>query len=64
VGWSTAANASEIAAAASLVGAFGLGAASTDSAVLVTLNPGNYTLHVSSSDGAPGVALVEVYEVP
>lgn len=64
VGWSTAANDNEIAAAGALVGAFRLGDSSADSAVLVTLNPGSYTLHVSSSDGAPGVALVEVYEVP
>jgi glucose/arabinose dehydrogenase/mono/diheme cytochrome c family protein len=63
-GWSTASNAAEIESAAALIDAFPLEAGSGDSAVLVTLNPGNYTLHVSSNTGQGGVALVEVREVP
>ncbi len=47
------------------VGAFAFGGvASRDAALLVTLVPGSYTAQVSGADGATGVALVEVYEVP
>lgn len=63
-GWSTAANAAEIESASALIDAFELEPGSGDSAVMVTLNPGNYTLHVSSNTGEGGVALVEVHEVP
>lgn len=37
---------------------------SSDAALLVTLNPGTYSLIVSSANGDSGVALVEVYDVP
>ncbi|MBS0663173.1 MAG: hypothetical protein JSR48_07895 [Verrucomicrobia bacterium] len=63
-GWGTADNAAEIAAAAQQVGGFPLPAGSADSALLVTLNPGIYSLHVTGANGTTGVALVEVYEVP
>jgi hypothetical protein len=54
----------QISAAASSVGAFGWSsAASKDSALLVTLPPGAYTVQVSGASGDTGVALVEVYEV-
>lgn len=62
-GWSEAENAAEIASAAAAVGAFPLQPDSADSAILTTLSPGAYTLHVSSADGTTGVALVEVYAV-
>ena len=55
------ANASEIAAAAGTVGAFPLASGSSDSAIIVTLAPGNYSAVVT---GAAGTALVEVYEIP
>jgi hypothetical protein len=45
------------------VGAFALAPDSKDAAMLVTLDPGNYTVQVSGAGGT-GVALVEVYEVP
>ncbi|MEZ5278474.1 MAG: RHS repeat-associated core domain-containing protein [Opitutaceae bacterium] len=61
--WSDAANAAELAAAAETVGAFALDAGSKDAAVLVTLEPGSYTVKVSGAGGTEGVALVEVYEV-
>ncbi|MEZ5278471.1 MAG: carboxypeptidase regulatory-like domain-containing protein [Opitutaceae bacterium] len=61
--WSDAANAAELAAAADTVGAFALDAGSKDAAVLVTLEPGSYTVKVSGAGGTEGVALVEVYEV-
>ena len=51
-------------AAFASVGAFALGAASRDAAILATLQPGNYTAEVSGVRGASGLTLVEVYEVP
>jgi uncharacterized protein YfaP (DUF2135 family) len=44
------------------VGAFPLPAASRDAALLVSLQPGNYTVQVAGAGGATGVALVEIYE--
>ncbi len=35
-----------------------------DSVMLVTLEPGSYTAKVSGFEGATGVALIEVYELP
>jgi hypothetical protein len=37
---------------------------SADSAVLITLPPGNYTAQASSFSGTAGTTLVEVFEVP
>jgi arabinogalactan endo-1,4-beta-galactosidase len=55
----------QISATAASVGAFRwTSAASSDSAILVTLAPGAYTAQVSGASGDTGVALVEVYEVP
>jgi len=54
----------QIASAASSVGAFAWSAASLDSALLVTLPPGPYTAQVAGLSGDTGVALIEVYEVP
>ena len=55
----------QIAAAASAVGAFSWGNSPTnDSALLLTLPPGQYTAIVSGANADTGVALVEVYEVP
>lgn len=62
-GWSTASNASEIAAAAARIGDFELSTNSTDSAIFTTLQPGLYTANASPSDGKPGVVLVEVYNL-
>ena len=62
--WSTGANAAEIAAAASVAGAFPLAVGSVDSALLLTLPPGAYTAQVTGVGGATGVALIEVYQVP
>jgi len=45
------------------VGAFNLTSTSADSAVLVTLPAGSYTVQVSGVNGATGNALVEIYEV-
>ena len=62
-GWTSAPNASEMPAVASRVGAFALSESSADSALLVTLAPGGYTLHISGADGGTGVVLAEVFEV-
>jgi hypothetical protein len=45
------------------VGAFALPSTSADSAVLVTLSAGAYTVQVSGVNGTTGNALVEIYEV-
>jgi len=62
-GWGTNANPSQIASTAAQVGAFALAAGSADCAVVVTLNPGAYTVQVSGVGGTTGIALAEVYEV-
>ena len=59
--WAGAAALAEVAAR---VGAFALPAPSKDAALVMTLPPGPYTAFVSSATSAPGIALVEVYEVP
>ena len=62
--WNTALNAADIRAAAARVGAFALAENSADSALLVSLSPGAYTLQVAGANNTTGVALVEIYEVP
>jgi hypothetical protein len=54
----------QIAATATSVGAFAWSPSSADSALLVTLAPGNYTAQISGASGDTGVALIEVYDVP
>lgn len=61
-GWSSAENADELAKIASRVGAFPLPPGSADAALLVTLNPGVYTAHVTPAQGEAGIALMEVYD--
>jgi hypothetical protein len=46
------------------VGAFDLGAGSTDAATLSLLDPGNYTVQITPTDGTDGEVLAEIYEVP
>jgi hypothetical protein len=54
-----------LSAAAVQVGAFALAPGSTDAALLVTVQPGAYTVVVSGpTDGVVGVGLVEIYELP
>jgi phosphodiesterase/alkaline phosphatase D-like protein len=58
-------DATRLTAAFDRVGAFRfLGTESRDAALLLTLEPGSYTLQVSSLTGVPGAVLLEVYEVP
>jgi hypothetical protein len=55
----------EVARVAASVGAFLWSIpAGADSALLITLPPGNYTAAASGASGDTGVSLVEVYEVP
>lgn len=61
--WGQAANPSGAATAAGFVGAFPLATGSKDAAMLVTLEPGAYTVLVGAQGTAGGEALVEVYEV-
>lgn len=54
-----------LAAAFARAGAFALaGVEAKDAAVLVSLEPGDYTVQVSGSDGSVGEVLVEIYVVP
>jgi sugar lactone lactonase YvrE len=62
-GWGTNTNPAQIASVAAQVGAFGLASGSADCAVIVTLQPGAYTVQVSGVGNTTGVALAEVYEV-
>lgn len=59
-GWTTAG--SDLAPVFTRTGAFGLAAGSADTAALVTLAPGNYTVQVTGANGATGVALAEIYD--
>ena len=52
----------ELAQTAATTGAFPLTSGSTDSAALLTLAPGNYTLQVLDPRGIGGVALAEIYD--
>ena len=35
-----------------------------ESAILITLNPGAYTVHLAGADGASGVGLIEIFQLP
>lgn len=65
-GWSAGGSADAVAInnAAMSVGAFLLQPGTNDCAVLLMLPPGGYTAQVAGANGASGVALVEVYQVP
>jgi hypothetical protein len=65
-GWSAGGSVDAVAInnAALSVGAFLLQPGTNDCAVLLTLPPGGYTAQVAGANGASGVALVEVYQVP
>ena len=55
----------DLTAAFAAVGAFGLPApTSKDAALVLTLQPGSYSVQVSGVNNTSGIALVEVYEVP
>lgn len=63
--WEEVNNGEEVAAAGAAAGAFALKPGSRDAALVVTLEPGSYTMVVEDGDpDASGMALVEVYRVP
>ena len=62
--WGSATNAFEIITTSATVGAFALPPGSKDSALLISLAPGNYTALIAGANDTTGIALVEVYEVP
>jgi hypothetical protein len=63
-GWGTNADPVQIANISSQVGAFPLASGSADSAGVVTLPAGLYTIPISGKNGTTGVGLAEVYLVP
>jgi hypothetical protein len=62
-GW-TSADVGLIAGFDAAVGAFALAPGSDDSAQVVRLAPGAYTMQVGGQDGTTGLALAEIYEAP
>ncbi|MBL9187832.1 MAG: hypothetical protein JNK23_10160 [Opitutaceae bacterium] len=58
-GWAGAAELTQTAAA---TGAFPFAPGSADSAAVLTLAPGTYTMHVSDPRGGAGIALAEIYD--
>ncbi len=52
----------DVRAAGVKVGAFAIPDEGTDACLLLTLQPGAYTAHVTGKNGVTGIALVEVYD--
>jgi hypothetical protein len=63
-GWGTGSNPAQITSAGASVGAFALASGSADSALVVNVSAGAYTMQLSGAGNSTGVALAEVYEVP
>lgn len=63
-GWTAEGLRGDLAGAARSVAAFPLTENSADAAVLLSLQPGNYTVEISGVGGTTGQALVEVYVLP
>ena len=61
--WGDTVDAAGIADAAASVGAFALNPGSKDAAILLSLEPGAYTVQLSGAGTDTGTALIEVYEV-
>jgi hypothetical protein len=62
--WQTGNDSALITGAAQQTGAFAFANGSADSAMLIVLPPGTYTVILSGAQSATGTALVEIYEVP
>jgi hypothetical protein len=63
-GWTSEGVTYDLAAAAQAVSAFPLAESSVDCAMVVTVDPGPYTLQVSGLGATSGEALVEIYVLP
>lgn len=61
-GWGNSSNPASIESAAAAVGAFAFAAGSADSAEVVELAPGGYTVQISGANNSTGIALAEIYE--
>jgi hypothetical protein len=62
--WSTGSAFQALPALSEIVGAFPLSPGSKDAALVATLGPGSYTVQVKGADNTPGIALIELYEIP
>lgn len=62
--WENSEQVAAMTAASKNAGAFTLASGSEDAALFITLPPGAYTVEVKGKDGAEGIALLEIYEVP
>ncbi|WP_221030131.1 cytochrome c peroxidase [Actomonas aquatica] len=60
--WHEQPDATDLAAITAQLGAFTLSTDAADSALLVTLDPGIYTVHLRDRDGLSGNGLIEVYD--
>jgi sugar lactone lactonase YvrE len=64
IGAPVPATAAQLVAASTAAGAFPLSTGGKDAAIIVSLNPGNYSAVVSGLNNGTGAGLVEVYELP
>ncbi len=62
--WGRQSNVADIRSAAEATGAFALTDGSKDSAMVITLLPGAWTVQAGGPAGTTGVALIEVYVLP
>lgn len=62
--WNTGTLVDDLRTATATVGGFALPEGSGDAAVLISLDPGAYSVQIADSAGRSGVSLAEVYEVP
>ena len=62
--WAIGSNAVEVESAARSIGAFPLAAIASDPVLLVTLQPGAYTVQLVAAEGEGGEALGEIYALP
>lgn len=61
--WCNSDYSAEVAGAGLATGAYGFTSESYDSALLIDLSPGVYSMHVSGLEGRSGIALLEVFDV-
>lgn len=62
--WSAQADSGSVAAAAQRVGAFALASGSLDAAMVISLQPGPYTVQLAGVSNGTGIGLIEAYELP
>jgi hypothetical protein len=62
--WNNGTLVADLRTATATVGGFALPEGSGDAAVLISLDPGAYSVQIADTAGRSGVSLAEVYEVP